>query len=84
MRQPKGVRVLADKFYLTHFKNFQSRIIQAVINNRDSLVIQPTGSGKSLCFQFPAIFTKMLTPTIRTKPSLVPWPSLLRAHNSNV
>ena len=52
--------VLADKFHLTHFKDFQTNVINAVLNKRDtlSLVIQPTGSGKSLCFQFPAVYTK--------------------------
>ena len=60
--------VLADKFHLTHSKDFQSRIIKAILNNKDTLVIQPTGSGKSLCFQFPAIcsnkLTLVITPTV--------------------
>ena len=50
--------VLADSFYLTHFKGFQLEVINAVLQKRDTLVIQPTGSGKSLCFQFPAVYTK--------------------------
>ena len=53
--------VLAECFHLTHFKEFQSRVIDAVLNNRDSLVIQPTGSGQSLCYQFSAVYTKWLT-----------------------
>ena len=60
--------VLADCFHLTHFKTFQTCVIDAVLNKRDSLVIQPTGSGKSLCYQFPAVYTKqvtlVITPTI--------------------
>ena len=60
--------VLADCFHLTHFKAFQTCVIDAVLNKRDSLVIQPTGSGKSLCYQFPAVYTKqvtlVITPTI--------------------
>ena len=40
--------VLADKFQLTHFKEFQTRIINAVLNNKDTLVIQPTGSMFSI------------------------------------
>lgn len=60
--------VLADCFRLTHFKDFQLEVINAVLNKGDALVIQPTGSGKSLCFQFPAVYCKaitlVITPTI--------------------
>jgi len=60
--------VLADCFHLTHFKDFQLEVINAVLNKRYVLVIQPTGSGKSLCFQFPAVYCKavtlVITPTI--------------------
>lgn len=59
---------LAEKFNLTHFKPFQSNIIDAVMQKKDTLVVQPTGSGKSLCFQFPAVHTGkislVITPTI--------------------
>ena len=63
--------VLADCFHLTHFKEFRSCIIDAVLNKRDSLVIQPTGSGKSLCYQFPAVYTKRLTLVITPTISLM-------------
>ena len=40
----------------------------SVLEGKDTLVIQPTGSGKSLCFQFPAIYqhkkTVVVSPTI--------------------
>ena len=63
--------VLADKFQITHFKEFQTRIINAVLNNKDTLVVQPTGSGKSLCFQFPAVYSKKLTLVITPTISLM-------------
>ena len=63
--------VLAEKFHLTHFKSFQSKIIDAVLKRKDTLVIQPTGSGKSLCFQFPAVYTKKLTLVITPTISLM-------------
>ena len=63
--------VLAECFHLTHFKESQSRVIDAVLNKRDSLVIQPTGSGKSLCYQFPAVYTKRLTLVITPTISLM-------------
>jgi len=46
----------------------QKDVIQEVLNGRDALVIQPTGSGKSLCFQFPTVHQQkkavVIVPTI--------------------
>jgi ATP-dependent DNA helicase RecQ len=39
----------------------QEQAIRAVLNNRDSLVVMPTGGGKSLCFQAPAVVRGGLT-----------------------
>ena len=50
------IATLADKFGLTKFKPFQKEIILSVLEGKDTVIIQPTGSGKSLCFQFPAIY----------------------------
>jgi len=37
---------------LTHFKGFQKEVIKATLDGRDSVVLQPTGSGKSNAFNF--------------------------------
>lgn len=37
------------------FRHSQEEIINAVINEKDSLVLLPTGAGKSLCYQLPAL-----------------------------
>ena len=50
------VATLAEKFSITRFKDYQRQIISAILKGQDCLVIQPTGSGKSMCFQFPPVF----------------------------
>lgn len=43
------------------FRPLQEEIIQNVINGHDSLVVMPTGAGKSICFQIPALLLSGLT-----------------------
>ncbi|ELR97579.1 DNA helicase RecQ [Gloeocapsa sp. PCC 73106] len=43
------------------FRPLQEQIIAEVLNNRDLLVIMPTGGGKSLCYQLPALLKPGLT-----------------------
>lgn len=47
--------VLHNVFGYKHFRDHQAEIIAAVLAGRDCLVIMPTGGGKSLCYQIPAI-----------------------------
>ncbi len=37
------------------FRPLQAEAMQAVVEHRDSLVVMPTGGGKSICFQAPAV-----------------------------
>ena len=46
---------LHEYFGFNQFKDEQEAIIQTVIDGRDCLVIMPTGGGKSLCYQLPAL-----------------------------
>lgn len=52
--------VLKENFNLASFRPGQKEIISSIINKKDVLAVLPTGGGKSLCFQFPAIFHKEL------------------------
>jgi ATP-dependent DNA helicase RecQ len=47
--------ILKDVFGYRNFRGEQQAIIEAAVDGRDSLVIMPTGGGKSLCYQIPAM-----------------------------
>jgi ATP-dependent DNA helicase RecQ len=46
---------LHEVFGLSHLRPGQEEVIQNVLNKRDTLAVMPTGSGKSLCYQLPAL-----------------------------
>ena len=46
---------LARYWGYTTFRPLQREAMEAVLAGRDSLVVLPTGGGKSLCFQAPAL-----------------------------
>ncbi|WP_092878832.1 ATP-dependent DNA helicase RecQ [Izhakiella capsodis] len=54
-------QVLRDTFGYQHFRPGQETIIQAALSGRDCLVVMPTGGGKSLCYQIPALVRDGLT-----------------------
>lgn len=49
---------LQEYFGLETFRGNQKAAIESVINGQDSFVIMPTGGGKSLCYQLPAIISE--------------------------
>ncbi|KJA23232.1 hypothetical protein HYPSUDRAFT_40046 [Hypholoma sublateritium FD-334 SS-4] len=51
-------RVLHEVFGFSDFKGKQKEIVEAAYLGSDALVVAPTGMGKSLCFQIPAIADK--------------------------
>ncbi len=48
-------RVLEEVFGYKDFRSEQGAIIQALVEGGDALVLMPTGGGKSLCYQIPAL-----------------------------
>ena len=56
MEQP--INILERYWNFTEFRPEQEAIINAVIEGEDTFVLLPTGGGKSLCFQIPALVKK--------------------------
>src|SRR6516225_822752 len=47
--------IIAKHWGFEQLRPFQAEAMQAVLGERDSLVVLPTGGGKSLCYQAPAV-----------------------------
>lgn len=52
--------LLLQRFGLASFRRGQAEIIDAILKNKDVLAVLPTGGGKSLCYQLPAVFKQEL------------------------
>lgn len=55
------IRVLERVFGYTQFRQGQQHAIEAVLAGKDSLILMPTGGGKSLCYQIPALLLNGVT-----------------------
>jgi ATP-dependent DNA helicase RecQ len=58
---PRDPDALLAHFGLLEFRPGQREVVAAALAGRDSLVVMPTGGGKSLCYQLPGIASDALT-----------------------
>jgi ATP-dependent DNA helicase RecQ len=59
--QVKPIQILKEIFGYSEFRDQQEEIINHIIAGNDALVLMPTGGGKSICFQLPALIFDGIT-----------------------
>ena len=55
MSNPSVLQTLHDVFGYSSFRGEQQAVVEHVTSGGDALVLMPTGGGKSLCYQLPAL-----------------------------
>ncbi|HEX7421556.1 MAG TPA: DEAD/DEAH box helicase, partial [Thermoanaerobaculia bacterium] len=71
MSDARVLDVLKKTWGYDTLRPLQERAIEAVLARRDSLVVMPTGGGKSLCYQLPPLLTGELTVVVSPLISLM-------------
>lgn len=66
-----SLEVLKDVFGYTSFRPGQEEVINQVLNRKNILAVMPTGAGKSMCYQIPALVNPGLTLVISPLISLM-------------
>ena len=76
-------RILRDHFGFSSFRDGQERLVGAALAGRDALGVLPTGGGKSLCYQVPALALPGLTLVLSPLISLME-DQTQRAHRASI
>ena len=68
MEMPTSIQILRKFWDFEQFRPLQADVIDAIVSGKDVLALMPTGGGKSLCFQVPALMEEgicvVVTPLI--------------------
>ena len=67
----RALDTLNAYFGYTSFRPGQDRMVEAILEGRDALGVMPTGAGKSICYQVPALMTPGITIVVSPLVSLM-------------
>lgn len=70
-KKVNAIETLKTYFGYDTFREGQEKIVEAILTNRDVLAIMPTGAGKSICYQIPALILPGITLVISPLISLM-------------
>ena len=52
----RAQQILVSRFGMDSFRKGQASVLESVLSRHDTMAVMPTGGGKSLCYQLPALY----------------------------